>query len=101
VAALEAELALAPADIRLGYKQQSYTARLRMLPDNNRILQLCPNTFPNTLDIELELALCPLQLQRQKKQQQILCQDLFSLAKSPFFQRHHLFSKRKKSVAPL
>jgi hypothetical protein len=52
VAALEAELGLLPADIRLEYKQQSYVARLLTLPDNHPVLQLCPNTFPKTLDRE-------------------------------------------------
>jgi hypothetical protein len=35
VAALEAELELPPADIRLEYKQQSYVACLHTLPDNH------------------------------------------------------------------
>jgi hypothetical protein len=54
VPALEAELALPPADIRLEYKQQSYVACLLTLPINHPILQLCLNTFPKTLDREQE-----------------------------------------------
>jgi hypothetical protein len=53
-AALEAELGLPPADIRLEYKQQSKLACLLTLPDNDPILQLCPTTFPKTLDMEQE-----------------------------------------------
>jgi hypothetical protein len=52
VAALEAELRLPLEDIRLEYKQQSYVPRLLTSPDNQPILQLCPNTFPKTLDRE-------------------------------------------------
>jgi hypothetical protein len=54
VAALEAELGIPPADIRLDYKQQSYAARHLTLPDNHPILQLCPDTFPKRLDRERE-----------------------------------------------
>jgi hypothetical protein len=54
VAALEAELGLPPADIRLEYKQQTYVARLFTLPDNHPILQLCQDRFPKTLDREHE-----------------------------------------------
>jgi hypothetical protein len=59
VAALEAELGLPPADIRLEYKQQSDAARLVTQPDNHPILQLCPNTFPKRLDREREVDVPP------------------------------------------
>jgi hypothetical protein len=54
VAALEAEQGLPLADIRREYKQQSYAARLLTPPNNHPILQLCPDTFPKTLDRERE-----------------------------------------------
>jgi hypothetical protein len=55
VAGLEAELGLLPADIRLEYKQQqSYAACPLTLPDNNPILQICPNTLCKILNRECE-----------------------------------------------
>jgi hypothetical protein len=54
VAALEAELALPPADIRLEYKPQSYAALLLILPEKDQIPQRCPDRFCKTRDREQE-----------------------------------------------
>jgi len=52
IAALEAELGLPPADLRLDRIQRAFTARLFTLPENHPLLPLCPDTFPKTLDNE-------------------------------------------------
>jgi ribonuclease HI len=52
--ALEAELGLPPSDIRLDKMQRSYATRLFTLPDNHPILELCPDSFPKTLDDDEE-----------------------------------------------
>ena len=54
IAALEAELGLPPADLRLDRIQQAYATRLLTLPENHPVLELCPDTFPKTLDNERE-----------------------------------------------
>jgi ribonuclease HI len=54
VAALEAELGLPPADLRLDRAQRGYATRLLTLPEQHPILGLCPDTFPKTLDNERE-----------------------------------------------
>ena len=52
IAALEAELGLPPADLRLDRIQRAYTTRLLTLPEDYPVLELCPVTFPKTLDNE-------------------------------------------------
>src|SRR5205807_3956423 len=52
IAALEAELGLPPANLRLNRIQRAFTARLFTLPENHPLLPLCPDTFPKTLDNE-------------------------------------------------
>ena len=54
IAALEAELGLPPADLRLDRIQRGYATRLLTLPDKHPVLQLCPESFPKTLDNERE-----------------------------------------------
>ena len=54
IAALEAELGLPPADLRLDRIQRAYVTRLLTLPQNQPVLDLCPDPFPKTLDIEWE-----------------------------------------------
>ena len=54
IAALEAELGLPPADLRLDRIQKGYATRLLTLPESHPVLQLCPDTFPKTLDNERE-----------------------------------------------
>ena len=54
IAALEAELELPPADLRLDRIQRAYATRLLTLPENHPVLELCPDTFPKTLDNERE-----------------------------------------------
>jgi hypothetical protein len=54
IAALEAELGLPPADLRLDKAQRAYATRLFTLPPNHPVLQICPDTFPKTLDNEKE-----------------------------------------------
>ena len=54
IAALEAELGLPPADLRLDRIQRAYATRLLTLPENHPVLELCPDTFPKTLDNERE-----------------------------------------------
>ena len=52
IAALEAELGLPPADLRLDRIQRAFTTSLLTLPENHPLLPLCPDTFPKTLDNE-------------------------------------------------
>ena len=54
IAALEAELGLPPANLRLDRIQRAYATRLLTLPENHPVLELCPDTFPKTLDNERE-----------------------------------------------
>ena len=54
IAALEAELGLPPADLRLDRIQRAYATRLFTLPENHPVLELCPDTFPKTRDNERE-----------------------------------------------
>ena len=54
IAALKAELGLPPADLRLHKIQRAYATRLLTLPDNHPVLELCPDTFPKTLENERE-----------------------------------------------
>ena len=54
IAALEAELGLPPADLRLDRIQCAYATRLLTLPENHPVLELCPDIFPKTLDNEPE-----------------------------------------------
>jgi hypothetical protein len=49
VAALEAKLELPADNIRLEYKEQSYTARLLTMAGHHPILQDCLDTFLKTL----------------------------------------------------
>ena len=54
IAALEAELGLPPADLRLDRIQRAYASRHLALPENHPVLELFPDTFPKTLDNERE-----------------------------------------------
>ena len=54
IAALAAELGLPPADLQLDRIQRAYATRLLTLPQNHPVLELCPETFPKTLDNEWE-----------------------------------------------
>src|SRR5437588_10303502 len=54
IAALEAELGLPPADLRLDRIQRAFNARLFTLPEKHPLLPLCPDNFPKTLDNERE-----------------------------------------------
>ena len=54
IAALEAELGLPPADLRLDRIQHAYATRLLTLPENHPVLELCPDSFRKTLDNEQE-----------------------------------------------
>ena len=54
VATLKAELGLPPADLRLDRIQRAYATRHLTLPQNHPVLDLCPDTFPKTLDNERE-----------------------------------------------
>jgi ribonuclease HI len=54
IAALEAELGLPPTDLRFDRMRRNYAIRLFTLPPNHPILELCPDTFPNTLENERE-----------------------------------------------
>ena len=53
-AALEAKLGLPPADLRLDRIHRAYATCLLTLPQNHPVLDLCPDTFPKTLDNERE-----------------------------------------------
>ena len=59
IAALEAELGLPPADLRLDRMQRGYATRLLTLPESHPVLTLCPDTFPKTLDNERENGIPP------------------------------------------
>ena len=48
ITALEAELGLPPADLRLHRIQHAYATHLLTLPENLPVLELCPDTFPKT-----------------------------------------------------
>ena len=54
IAALEAELGLPPADLRLDRIQRAYATHLLTLPENHPVLELSPDTFPKTLNNERE-----------------------------------------------
>ena len=53
-AALKAELALPPADLRLDRIQRPYATHLLTLPQNHPVLDFCPDTISKTLDDERE-----------------------------------------------
>ncbi len=61
-AALEAELGLLPADLRLDYQQRRYATRLLTIPDEHPLLDLCPNSFPKTQENDRDDPLPPTKL---------------------------------------